>query len=217
VVGDYDKNTDLIIDPILVFSTYSGSSATTYGFSATYDLAGCLYSGGEVFNTGWPVTVGSFQLTFGGSVDAGVNKYDPTGSALLFSTYYGGSSSDTPDNMVVNTNGELAMMGSTSSTNLPTTAGCYDNTLGGNSDVFVMHLNAAGSALLGSTYVGGSGTESQNTGTLSPNYGDSHRGEIFFDINNEMVVASSTTSTDFPTTVGALQATNGGLIAIALY
>jgi gliding motility-associated-like protein len=210
-LGDYDHSIDLIIDPILVFSTYSGSAATTYGFSATYDLLGSLYSGGECFAVGWPSTLGAYQVTYGGAVDCGINKYTPTGTGLIFSTYYGGGNADTPDNMVVSNGGELAVMGSTTSTNLATTTGCFDNTLGGNSDVFVVHFNTTGSALIGATYVGGSGTESQNAFNLSPNYGDSHRGEIFFDINDEMVVASSTTSTDFPVTTAALQATNGGL------
>jgi gliding motility-associated-like protein len=200
----YNKNETLIIDPILIFSTYSGTSATTYGFSATYDAAGSLYAGGEVFSSGWPASTGAFQTTYSSGVDAGINKYTPNGNALIYSTYYGGSGSDLPNNLVVNSNNELAMMGSTSSSNLPVPAGCYDNTLGGTLDAYVVHFNAAGSALVGATYIGGSGIDaSANTGG---NYGDNARGEIFFDNNNDIVVVASTNSTDWPVTVGAYQA-----------
>ncbi len=206
----YNKNYDLVIDPILVFATYSGSTGMTFGFSATYDLSGSLYAGGECFAVGWPSTLGAFQMVYGGGVDAGINKYTPTGNALIYATYYGGSGSDLPNNMVVNTNNELAVTGSTSSPNLATTAGCYDNIIGGGTDAYVARFNATGTGLIGATYVGGSGGESQNSGQLSPNYGDGNRGEIYYDINNDIVVAGSTTSTDFPTTPGAYQAVTGG-------
>jgi gliding motility-associated-like protein len=205
----YDKTKDLIIDPTLVFATYSGSTGMTFGFSATYDVVGSLYAGGECFAVGWPSTLGAFQLAYGGGVDAGINKYTPTGNALVYSTYYGGSGSDLPNNMVVNATGELAITGSTSSPNLATTPGCFDNTLSG-TDAYVAHFNATGSALIGATYIGGSGTDASNAGTLSPNYGDANRGEIFFDTNDEICVAVSTSSIDFPVTPGTYQSTSGG-------
>jgi len=207
----YQHNLDLIIDPILIFSTYSGGTGTTYGFSATYDTAGSLYAGGECFGVGWPSTTGSFQVPFGGGIDAGINKYTPIGNALIYSTYYGGSSSETPNNMVVNVNNELVVCGSTSSLNLPVTTGCYDNSLGGTKDIFVAHFNAAGSALIGATYVGGSGIDGQNIFSLSPNYGDGNRGEVYIDSNQNILCAVSTESSDFPTTAGCYQSTFGGI------
>jgi len=206
----YDTGKDLIIDPTLVFATYSSSTAMTFGFSATYDLSGSLYAGGECFNVGWPASVGAFQTAYGGGVDAGINKYTPNGNGLVYSTYYGGSGSDLPNNMVVNASNELAVTGSTSSPNLAVTPGCYDNTLGGNTDAYVVHFNATGTALIGATYIGGSGADAANSSTLSPNYGDGNRGEIFFDTNNDIVVAGSTASTDFPVTAATYQATSGG-------
>jgi gliding motility-associated-like protein len=206
----YNKNVDLIIDPTLVFATYSASTGMTFGFSATYDNAGSLYAGGECFAVGWPSTVGAFQLAYAGGVDAGLNKYTPNGNALVYSTYYGGSGSDLPNNMVVNGNNELAITGSTSSPNLPTTPGCYDNTINGTSDAYVARFNSTGTALIGATFIGGSGVEAQNSFALSPNYGDGNRGEIFYDNNNDILVAGSTSSTDFPTTPGAYQTVSGG-------
>lgn len=206
----YRKDITLVIDPTLVFATYSGSTATTYGFSATYDNNGSLYAGGECFGVGWAFTPGAFQTVYGGGVDAGINKYTPNGNSVVYSTYYGGSGGDLPNNMVVNNNGELAMFGSTTSTNLPVTPGCYDNTLGGSADAYIVRFNVAGSAMVGATYVGGSGVDAQNNFALSPNYGDGARGEIFFDTNNDIVITGSTSSTDFPISASAYQTANGG-------
>ena len=206
----YNKNYALIIDPTLVFATYSASTGMTFGFSATYDLNGSLYAGGECFAVGWAVTPGAFQIAYAGGVDAGINKYNPLGTGVMYATYFGGSGSDLPSNMVVNNNNELAITGSTSSPNLPTTAGCYNNTLNGVSDAYVVHFNAAGNGLIGATYIGGSGADAQNINVLSPNYGDASRGEIYFDTNDDIVLAMSTQSNDFPTTPGAYQTAFGG-------
>ncbi len=207
----YDKNYELIIDPTLVFATYSGSTATTFGFSATYDLSGSLYAGGEVFSIGWPVSVGAFQVAYGGGVDCGINKYTPNGNALIYSTYYGGDLSDLPNNMVVNTNNELAMTGSTSSSNLPTTPGCFDPTSNGGTDAYVVRFNATGTAMLGSTYIGGNAADASNSLALSPNSGDANRGEIAYDDNGvDLLIAISTSSANFPVTPTAYQSTIGG-------
>ncbi len=211
ILEAYDESIELIIDPTLIFATYSGSAAMTFGFSATYGpTTGYLYAGGECFSAGWPVTTGAYQLTFGGSQDAGINVYNALGTALIYSTYFGGGGTDLPNNMIVNDAEELAVCGSTSSTNLPITAGCYDNSANGGRDLYVVKFNSTGTAILGSTYVGGSGNDGLNTGTLSPNYGDSHRGEIFYDAAGNLLVSASTESSNFPVTPGAYQSTLGG-------
>lgn len=208
----YDKHTELVIDPVLVFSTYSGSTATTYGYSATYDATGALYAGGLCFGAGWPVTTGAFQTTFGGGgTDASINKYNATGTTLIYSTYYGGSGGEGPSNMVVNAAGELIVVGSTSSANIATTPGCYDNTLGGTEDFFVAHFNATGTALIGATYVGGSGDDGSPSGFLSPNYGDGARGEVNVDASGNILVAGATSSANFPATAGAYQTALAGV------
>ncbi len=207
----YNKRYPLVIDPVLVFSTFSGSTAMTYGFSATYDTLGNLYAGGECFDIGWPVTTGAYLATYGGGVDAGINKYSSNGSTLLYSTYYGGNGQDLPTNMIVNRQGELVLCGSTSSSNLPVPTGCYDNTYnGGSADIFVARFNATGSTLLAATYIGGSGTEGQNTGSLSPNYGDASRGEVLTDSTGNIYIALSSASANFPVTASAYQGTIGG-------
>lgn len=194
----YNKQYELVIDPVMVFMTYSGSSATTYGWSACYDNLGNLYSGGECFGTGWPVTTGAFQMAFGGNIDASINKYSPDGALLLYSTYYGGSAFDVPNSLVVNSNLELVICGESASTNLATTPGCFDNTSNGSNDIFVAHFNVAGTALIGASYVGGSGDDG------------AYNHEVNFDNNNDIIVASTSSSTNFPTTPGCFQSTNNG-------
>lgn len=206
----YDAALPLVIDPVLVFGTYSGGTGQTFGFSATYDTDGSLYAGGLCFDAGWPVSVGAYQATWGGSTDAGINKYSSNGNTLLYSTYFGGSGTEGPNNLVVNTRGQLVMCGATSSPNMPTTAGCFDNTFNGTSDLFVARFSANGTALLGATYVGGTGTDGVNDFSLSPNYGDNNRGEVFTDAAGMIYVSGSTSSADFPTTAGAYQTTIGG-------
>lgn len=206
----YNTSLPLVIDPVLVFSTFSGSTAMTFGFSATYDLSGNLYAGGECFAVGWPVTLGAYQGTFGNAVDAGINKYSSNGNTLLYATYYGGSGSDLPNNMMVNANSELVICGSTSSGNLPVTTGCYDNTLGGFADIYIARFSANGAVLKAATYLGGSAQDGTNTGSLSPNYGDGNRGEVLTASNGSIYIACSSSSIDFPVTAGAYQTTSGG-------
>lgn len=194
----YNKNAQLVIDPVMLFRTYSGSTAMTFGWSATYDLTGKLYSGGECFATGWPVTIGAFQTTYGAAVDASINVYSPNGSSLIYSTYYGGSAFDTPNSLVTNSNNELIICGTSQSTNLATSTGCYDATNNGMQDIYVAHFDATGSTLIGATYVGGSSSDGANN----------H--EVNVDNNNDIIVASNTASSDFPTTASAYQATFGG-------
>lgn len=206
----YNKSLELVIDPNLVFGTYSGGTGNTYGFSATYDDDGNLYAGGQCFNSGWPTTTGAFQVTFASGQDAGINKYNALGTSLVYSTYFGGSGNDLPNNMVVNASNELVVCGSTTSGNLPTTTGAYSSTNSGAADIYVAHFNATGSALIGATYIGGSSSDGVNLTSLSPNYGDGNRGEVFTDATGNIYVASSTSSSNFPVTTGAYQTTNGG-------
>lgn len=205
----YDKAYPLVIDPAVVFITYSGSTGSNLGHCTTYDDDGNLYGASWPGTADWPATIGAFQLTIGGSFDAGINKYNAAGTSLVFSTYYGGNGTETPHAMRVNDQGELILMGSTGSDNLPVTPGCYDDSLGGNKDYFVVRFNAAGSAILGATYVGGSLDEADIM------YNEFHgtelsTGEIILDTAGNVWVCGNTLSSDFPTTAGAVQHAFGG-------
>lgn len=223
VVDNYDTEFPLVIDPTVVFSSFSGSTADNWGYTATYDALGNLYGGGIAFGVGYPTTLGAYQVNFcngSGSLltDVAISKFDASGSFLHYSTYLGGSFVDIPHSLFVNDNNELYVFGTTGSNNFPVTSNAYDTSFnGGNnvtlstdltfpngSDVFVAKFSANGSQLLSSTYIGGSGNDGINTASqLRKNYADDNRGEILVDENSDVYVVTSTLSTDFPTTAGA--------------
>jgi gliding motility-associated-like protein len=221
----YDAQERLIIDPSLTFSTFSGATSDNWGFTATPDVNGNLFGGGIVFGSGYPTTPGAYDVSFGGGtgsfpMDVTISKYNTTGTSLMYSTFIGGSGNETPHSIVAAPNGELYIYGVTSSSNFPMAGTPYDNSFNGGpsvtenslnfngSDIFIARLSAAGNALLSSTYVGGSGTDGLNISTLNYNYGDQFRGEIILDNQQNVYVASTTVSGNFPTT----NATQGTLM-----
>ncbi|MGI4884901.1 MAG: gliding motility-associated C-terminal domain-containing protein [Janthinobacterium lividum] len=226
-LGPYDHARALTIDPTVVFSSFTGSTVDNWGFTATYDAQGNLYSGGIAFGPGYPVTRGAFQTAFGGLCDVALIKYNTQVSgtgARVWATYLGGSSTDFPHSLVTNALGELVVLGSTSSADFPTTAGALSRKFGGGSfidplgdgiapyvmpngaDLFVARLSADGTALLAGTYLGGSandGVQSTNFATaasqrLTANYGDAFRGDVLLDGAGNVFVASNTSSANFP-------------------
>lgn len=225
-MGEYDESLPLIIDPVLIFSSYSGSTADNWGYTATYDKNGNLYSGGNVFGVGYPTTLGTFQVDFaGGSTDIAISKFDAGGSFLHYSTYLGGSGTEVPHSLVVNDNDELYVLGTTSSADFPVTADAYDTTFNGGtaytltstvhfssgSDIVIAKFNTNGDRLLGATFMGGTGNDGLNTvSTLRKNYADEARGEIIIDEQSNVYVVSSTQSADFPVSANAFQPQHAG-------
>ena len=226
----YNKNAHLVIDPTLIFSTFSGSTANNFGYTATFDRDGFLYSGSTAFGIGYPTTTGAYDVSFnGGIVDVAISKFDTTGTSLIYSTYVGGSSDELPHSMITNSNDELFVYGTTSSLNFPYTTGCYDSTFNGGtalnltsglgvnfingSDIFVIRISQPGDSLMGGTLVGGNANDGLNSTTannLRYNYADEVRGEIEIDQNNNIYVVSCTRSTDFPVSGSAFQTMHGG-------
>ncbi|NBV67353.1 MAG: PKD domain-containing protein [Flavobacteriia bacterium] len=218
----------LTIDPSLTFSTFSGSSADNWGFTATPDVAGNLYGAGIVFGYGYPTTPGSYDITFNNGVgslpfDVGITKFNSTGSNLLYSIYFGGSGNETPHSIVTGPTGELYVYGVTCSPNFPTTAGAYDATFNGGptevensltfngSDIYLSRFSTNGTNLIASTYVGGSGSDGLNLNSLHYNYGDQFRGEIILDGSGNVLISSTTASMNFPTTAGSFSNVLNGL------
>ena len=209
----YDNTRTLTIDPIVIASTLSGSDgASNYGHCAAFDIAGNIYTGAIAFGAGYPTTTGAFQETFsaggGFGVDIAVSKLNPDGTDLLYASFLGGNGGDYPHSLIINDQGELYVYGSTDAQDYPTTANAYDDTANGGIDIVISRFNTDGTALLGSTYVGGSGTDGRNQ--FSNNYGDQYRGEIFLTQDGLPVIASNTTSDNFPTSPGAYQTSYGG-------
>ena len=189
----------------LVYSTYLGGIGDDQGLGIAVDGSGNAYVTGRTSSTDFPVTRGAFQTSYGGGTDdVFVTKLNSTGSALLYSTYLGGSAQDIGNGIAVDTSGSAYVTGVTSSglaatTSFPTTPGTLaPSYIGGSSDAFVTKLTTTGSALVYSTYLGGSGFD-EGTGIAvdslpTPN----------------AYVVGFTSSTNFPTTMGAFQTTFGG-------
>lgn len=231
-LGSYNTSQPLIIDPEIVFGTYSGSVADNFGFTGTYDEAGNGFAGGTVYSSGFPVTVGAFQLNFAGGSssgtsarDMGILKFSADGKKLLYATYLGGNHNEQPHSLVCNSAGELYIMGTTQSANFPTSLTAFDRTYNGAVDIVVCKLSADGTKLLASTYWGGvdndgiNGTQSDNhtyriENPLTYNYGDFYRGEILLDAFNQVYVASATQSNSaegYPILSGFQGAFGGGV------
>ena len=229
----YNKNEILIIDPVLTASTNSGSTADNWGFTATYDEQGNIYSGGIAFSSGFPSTGGAFQTSFAGgagggdgntngygqaySFDIAISKFNPDGTKQIYATYLGGNKNEQPHSLVVNKKGELIVFGRTYSTDFPTSTNAYNKSNGGKADIILSKFDSTGASLLASTYVGGAADEAVNgsslwalTDDLKYNYGDDARGEVIVDDLNNVYVASCTKSANFPTTPGAYMTSNPG-------
>ena len=213
----YNSNYELIIDPILEFSTYSGSTTDNFGYTATFDNLGYLYAGSTSFGTGYPTTIGAYQINYAnssGGTDIAITKYDTTGMQRIYSTYLGGSLDELPHSMIVNSSNELFIYGTTASSDFPTTNSAFQKNFAGGpsfspsgigvsfpngSDIFVSRLSANGGNLLASTYIGGTGNDGLNIATeLKYNYADEVRGEIDIDQQNNIYIATCTGSIDFP-------------------
>jgi hypothetical protein len=179
----------------LVYSTYLGGSSYDEGHGIVVGASGDAYVAGISYSSNFPTTRGAFQTTLAGFDDAFVSKLNPAGSALVYSTYLGGSSYDEGDGIAVDTSGNAHVTGLTHSSDFPTTAGAFQTKPGGGFDAFVSKLNPAGSALFYSTYLGG-GSDDFGFG-------------IAVDTSGNAYVTGSTYSSDFPTTAGAFQTTPG--------
>jgi len=222
--NSYNLGYDLIIDPTWIFSTLTGSSADNWGFTATYDANGNFYGGGIAFGSGYPVSVGAYDILFGGNVDAVITKFNPTGTSIVYSTFIGGNNADQPHSLITDADSNLIILGVTSSTDFPTTALSFDQTFNGGTnftedgitygngtDIFVTKLNNTGTGLIGSTYLGGSSNDGFSlNANLKYNYADHARGEVILDANNDVYIASSTFSNNFPTTLGVYSQTPFG-------
>ena len=225
----YDNTKELIIDPSLTFSTFSGATSDNWGFTAAPDQFGRVFGGGIVFGVGYPTTLGAFDTSFnGGQLDVGITKFTADGTSLIYSTFIGGNGTETPNSIVSAPNGELYILGITSSSNFPMAGTPFDNTFGGGpltgstnglnfdagTDLYVARLNPLGTALMASTFVGGSDIDGLNLSNLKFNYGDQYRGEIILDAAGNVYVASNTKSTDFPIVMGAQGSLNGSYDAV---
>lgn len=218
----YNTSDTLVIDPYLVFSTYTGSTSDNWGMTATPGPNGEMFAGGIAFGPGYPSTTGAFDVSYNGGTpfnniagfDVAISKFSDDGSQLLYSTYLGGNANELPESMITTANGELYVLGITASPNFPMNGSPYQNTFAGGptathnslrfvgSDIFIAKFNEQGTQLLASTYIGGSDLDGLNISNLSFNYGDQYRGELILQ-GNDVLVASHSRSQNFPVTNGS--------------
>jgi len=196
-VGEYDATRPLVIDPTLTYSTYLGGAGFDGAHSITVDADGNAYLTGETDSIDFPTTAGAFQTVNGGLHDVWVAKLNPAGTAILYSTYLGGDSNDRGNSITVDSAGNAYVTGRVGSLNFPTTPGAFRRFFGGDVfDGFVTKLSSDGSALLYSTFLGGSGNDSVFS--------------IALDSSGNAFVTGGTASGDFPVTAAAFQSTYGG-------
>lgn len=218
----YNTEEPLIIDPSLIFSTYSGSTTSNWGFSATYDSKGNGYGGGVIFSTGYPASPGAFQTSYqGGDNDIVISKFSADGKQLIYATYLGGSETEQPHSMVTSAYDELLVYGRTYSSDFPVSEFAYDTTHNGGADLYVTKLDSSG-LLLASTYLGGTNDDGviyRGSGGqprfsfLYLNYGDDARGEIDLDDRGNCYISTVTASQDFPIATLPVKSFSGGLDA----
>ncbi len=215
-LGKYNPNYELVIDPLLIFSTYTGSRVDNFGFTATYGVDGAAYGGGIAYNSNpllsYPVSLGAYQDTFhGGTYDVVISKFSPDGSDLIYSTYLGGNGNEVPLSLIETYNKDLLILGTTGSANFPTTVQCYDSVFSGGTnvsfpgtsivnynngaDIFISKLDSTGGQLLGSSFFGGTGNDGVNS-AFRFNYADENRSEIAIDSIGNIYIAATTNSKD---------------------
>jgi hypothetical protein len=174
-----------------VYSTFINDGQAS---SIVVDGSGNAYIAGSTGFFNFPTTTGAYDVSFNGNDDVFVTKLNATGSALVYSTFIGGSDNDGCNSMAIDGSGNAFLTGFTDSHDFPTTAGAYDVSFRG---AFITKLNASGSALVYSTFLGGSKANFTNS--------------IVIDGSGNAFVTGYTNSSDYPITIGTYDKSyNGG-------
>jgi hypothetical protein len=197
-VGAYNRAEPLIIDPVLVYSTYLGGNGPDYGYGIAVDSSGAAYVTGSAGSTNFP-TLNPLQPTHVGADHAFITKFNAAGTALVYSSYLGGSLEDGGQGISVDSAGNAYLTGYTNSSDFPTVNPVQPANGFDNEAAFVTKVNPTGSALVYSTYLGGDNGENNGSGTIGLG--------IAVDATGNVYVTGVTENTNFPT-VNPLQATN---------
>jgi hypothetical protein len=194
-IAKYNRKLPLVIDPVLVYSTFLGGNDEELDAGVYVDGSG-IYTAGTTYSFNFPITAG--ELSFqGGDYDCFMTKLNPQGNALIYSTYFGGGSDDSVNYFELAPDGSLYLTGFTQSYNFFTYNAYQSDNAGGNEDAFVTHLTADGAHAAFSTYLGGSG--------------DDDAFKLDVDLTGNVYVTGETGSSfDFPITSNAYQPTYGG-------
>jgi len=173
----------------LAFCTYIGGNGEDFPSGLAFDSFGNVYIAGRTSSTNFPTTVGAYTTALAGGTDGFITKINATGTGLLYSTYLGGNVFDQINGLAVDADGNAYVVGYTASSNFPVMSSSYKPVSGGGQDGFITKINTTGTALLYSTYMGGSGTDFITAVAINTS------GNVF--------VTGYTDSSNFPTTLGA--------------
>ncbi len=196
-VASYDTARDLVIDPVIVYSTYVGGSDTDTAFGIAVDSAGNAYITGETLSLDFPITaIGRpMIIPIGPGLQAFVTKMDLSGSVLAYSTVFGGSGTDSASGVAVDSAGNAYVTGTTDSIDFPTSLTAAQGVSAGGTEAFVTKFDVTGTTPIYSTYLGGGANDVSNGITV--------------DSTGAAYVTGNTASLDFPV-VSAKQPVYGG-------
>ncbi len=194
-VAAYDRKRELVIDPVLVYSTYLGGSGSDQATSIHVGPTGDAYVAGITASTNFPIQ-GTPASTLGGGQDLFVTKMSLSGSELTYSTYIGGIGTDIANDITVSGAGTVYITGSTTSINYPVVTPTIAAQIGG-TDAFLTKLTAAGNAIVYSTYWGSTGFEEGTAVTVDP--------------ADNAYIAGNTSAPNFPTQTPFQAALAGGM------
>ena len=181
----------------LIYATFLGGSGSEFGHSIDVDSNGSAYITGHTSSFDFPVTQGAFDITQNGERDAFITKLNTNGSAILYSTFIGGSDWDSGEDIVVDIFDMVYVTGFTHSSDFVSKPGAFDTTYNGGSDAFVVKLKSDGSDLVYATFLGGSNEDN----------GDG----ITVDGSGSAYITGDTRSSDFPIDPGSFDFTFNGL------
>ncbi len=186
----------------LLYSTFLGGERDDEGYAIALDSLGNAYVVGNTASSDFPTSEDAFDGIYsGGIADGFAAKLDPTGSSLTYATFLGGERIEACDDLVLDSTGNLYVIGKTESPDFPVTPGAFMETHGGVADAFVVELNETGSELIYATFVGGSDVDNGHA--------------IDLDILGHIHITGRTASTNFPTTRNAYDRTFAGLGEVA--
>jgi len=201
---NYNSNYELIIDPVVVVASYSGTESVSFGLGVAPDKVGNMYLYSINITKNYPIAVGAIQPISGRIYDCTLSKFNSTGTTKRFSTYIGGNQDERIINCQVQNN-EVAIFGTTRSDTFPIINTGFQTKIGGNFDYFVVKLDTSGKTLIGSTYLGGTKAEGSSNiaGYTAFLQSGSAIGEMIMDEWNNCYIIGCTYSHDFPSTPGS--------------
>ena len=165
-LSEYDKRHPLLIDPVLIYSTYLGGMYIDKSLDIAVDNLNSPYITGFTWSTNFP-THNPLQENFEGNIDVFVTKLNPSGDNIIYSTFIGGDDEDAANSIAVDPSGNAYITGYTRSPNFPTLNPLQD-TLKGAADAFVLKLNPSGDNIIYSTFIGGNDEDAANSIAIDP-------------------------------------------------